>query len=413
MPYWLIDNPGNVLIVGSGTGNDVAAAIRHNAKTIDAVEIDPVILKLGTQLHPEQPYLDKRVTAIVDDARSYFEKTDKKYDTIVYGLLDSHTSTSTFSNIRLDNFVYTKESFQAANKHLKENGNVVVGFAAGKPWILNRINFMLKDVFGYDPLIFKRHKNADGAIFIVSKNISENALSNNIVQQRKVELEPEQSSIVPTDDWPYLYLKSKSIPKLFLFTLSLVVLLFFVLSYIFLGKHTLFNIFALNKERWHFFFLGVAFLLIEIKSINEFSLLFGSTWIVNSMVILGILIMALLANTLIRHKVKTPFIFIISGLFFSLILGYLIKVSSLSGEQFVVKFIGGAILSALPLFFSGLLFSHSFQKTKHTTEVFGANLFGAFVGGMVENVGMITGIRNLTFFSLLFYTIAVLLYRKR
>src|SRR5262249_4061696 len=49
-----VRNP-RVLIVGSGTGNDVAAALRNQSSAVDAVEIDPAILKLGRR-HPEQPY---------------------------------------------------------------------------------------------------------------------------------------------------------------------------------------------------------------------------------------------------------------------------------------------------------------------------------------------------------------------
>ena len=39
--------PNKVLIVGSGTGNDTAAAIKSGVQSIDAVEIDPVIIDLG------------------------------------------------------------------------------------------------------------------------------------------------------------------------------------------------------------------------------------------------------------------------------------------------------------------------------------------------------------------------------
>ena len=47
-PYMAFGNTfENVLILGAGSGTDVAAALKHGAKTVDAVEIDPVILRLG------------------------------------------------------------------------------------------------------------------------------------------------------------------------------------------------------------------------------------------------------------------------------------------------------------------------------------------------------------------------------
>ena len=84
LPYHVTENLDRVAIVGSGTGHDVAAALRAGAKEIDAVEIDPVILELGRRYHPERPYSDSRVTAIIDDARTFFRTTKRKYDAIVY-----------------------------------------------------------------------------------------------------------------------------------------------------------------------------------------------------------------------------------------------------------------------------------------------------------------------------------------
>jgi hypothetical protein len=70
LPYRFVSTPGDVLVVGAGTGNDVAAALRHDAQHVDAVEIDPTILGLGRQFHPEHPYDSSRVSQHVDDARA-------------------------------------------------------------------------------------------------------------------------------------------------------------------------------------------------------------------------------------------------------------------------------------------------------------------------------------------------------
>ena len=123
LPYRVI-NPKNVLIVGGGSGNDAAAAVRNGIKDIDVVEIDPEILRIGKKLHPERPYDSPYVHLINDDARSYFKKSKKKYDLIVFGFLDSLTLFSSMSSVRLDNFVYTKESFEEVKNRLTDKGMV-------------------------------------------------------------------------------------------------------------------------------------------------------------------------------------------------------------------------------------------------------------------------------------------------
>ena len=52
-PYTVFgDTFDDVLILGAGSGTDVAAALRHGAKHVDAVEIDPAIMRLGRERHP-------------------------------------------------------------------------------------------------------------------------------------------------------------------------------------------------------------------------------------------------------------------------------------------------------------------------------------------------------------------------
>jgi len=92
-----VAKPGNlddVLVIGSGGGNDVAVALHNGAKHVDAVEIDPELLELGEKNHPDKPYSDPRVTTHVDDGRAFLERTNKKYDLIVLALPDSITLVS-------------------------------------------------------------------------------------------------------------------------------------------------------------------------------------------------------------------------------------------------------------------------------------------------------------------------------
>ena len=86
--------PGDVLIVGAGSGNDVALALAEGATHVDAVEIDPVLQRLGRDLHPDHPYQDPRVTVHIDDGRAFLERTHHRYDLILFALPDSLTLVS-------------------------------------------------------------------------------------------------------------------------------------------------------------------------------------------------------------------------------------------------------------------------------------------------------------------------------
>jgi spermidine synthase len=118
-----------VAIVGAGTGNDVAAALRSGAEHVEAIEIDPAIQLTGKLSHPEKPYSDARVHAVVNDARSFLRTTEQTFDLVVYGMLDSHTLLSQGSSVRLDSFVYTVEGLREARTRLKPDGVLSLSFS--------------------------------------------------------------------------------------------------------------------------------------------------------------------------------------------------------------------------------------------------------------------------------------------
>jgi spermidine synthase len=289
LPYDFIE-PADVLIVGAGAGNDVASALRYGALRVDAVEIDPLIAELGERLHPEMPYQSSRTNLIVDDARSFFEKNDRKYDLIVFGFLDSHTLLSSMSSVRLDNFVYTLECFEEAKSHLKDDGVVALTFSVAKKWIGARLRDMLATVFDSNPVAFEVGYDG-GVTFIVGPGMDSTELTEeHRLQVLAAERRLDFKGVAPpaTDDWPYLYLREHTVPDVYWQVLLLLLILSVIVILLVFPEST--------NVSLHFFFLGCAFFLLETKSITEAALLFGSTWIVNSVVISAILLMILGAN---------------------------------------------------------------------------------------------------------------------
>ena len=398
LPYRLKPRPQDVLIVGAGTGNDVAAALRNGAERVDAVEIDPTILKLGRRLHPERPYDSEKVHVYNDDARAFFKRAIRRYDLIVFGYLDSHTMLSSFASMRLDNFVYTRESFEEARRLLKPDGAVVLSFAGGRTFTTVRILHGLEDAFGERPRVFETSYDYSGMVFAAG-NVPGAASVNDYTEVSAVLDKSDYESA--TDDWPFLYLERRTIP----FSIWSILLLFAVGSF-----YAVRALFLASKSKdtstnLHFFTLGAGFLLLETKAVTELSLLFGTTWMVNSVVIAAFLFMALLANGVVASRlVSSKLVYI--GLFVSLIIAGVFPFASLNGLPLIAKILAAGMLTALPVFFSGMIFSTSLRATIVPAHALGVNLLGAVVGGAVENVVMIGGTTVVAPLAVLLYAVS-------
>ena len=147
-PYNFKKVPERVAIVGSGSGNDVATALRMGAAHVDAIEIDPAIAFLGTKYHPERPYDDPRVTLSINDARNFFRTADQQYDLIVYGVLDLHAALSHASNLRVDSDVYTREGIAEAFRLLKPDGVLSISFTLVNDALGFKLSKILRELPG-------------------------------------------------------------------------------------------------------------------------------------------------------------------------------------------------------------------------------------------------------------------------
>lgn len=401
VPY-AFAKPQHVLILGAGTGNDVSAALRHNAQTVDAVDIDPGIIAVGERQHPELPYATGKVTPHVNDARAYLKSADAQYDLVLFGLLDSQQVLSAFGSVRLDNFVYTVEGMKDAFARVRPGGMLVVTFELFQPWIGERMAAVLREATGQMPTVLSAHH---GTVFMVRKGqpFSADEISNGLAALGGVVTPTDLGSTgisATTDDWPYLYLRDRAMPFAYWTMLPLLGLASVAVARGVMGIRW--------AIQWRFFFLGAAFLLMEVRIIAQVALLFGSTWLVNAVAVAVVLIMAILANLLIaRLTVRDirPW---------AILLLLTLVVSSLTPSALFLSLgqvqggIAAALLLALPIFFAGMVFSGSLSAVAHVENAMASNLLGAILGGLIEYLSLILGIGSLSWLALLLYVLALL-----
>jgi hypothetical protein len=430
----------HVLIIGAGSGSDTAIGLKYgNVGHIDAVEIDPLIARLGAQFHPEQPFSDPRVAVHVDDGRSFLRKSTDKYDLIIFALPDSLTLTSQFSSLRLESFLFTEQSFQEARQHLTPNGAIVLYNYYREDWLIRKLAGMLQDAFGQPPfvesfggwgragvmvngprlttLLAERPELAQPYVEIRAPtpqlNEDPNAILLPLVGQGVLDHSDVAGDVDPTpptpatDDWPLMYLRDPGMPWVYLAGLAMVGVI--ALGLIFgLAPRS-----ALRGFNWHMFFLGAAFMLLETRSLVTFSLLFGSTWLVNSLVFFAILCSVMLAIFLSSRFDIRPSVPLYMALFAALLLAYFIPQSAfLSIDSLPLRYAAASLVAFLPVFIANLVFAGSFKGTGPRADVaFASNLIGIMVGGALEYASLLLGYQNLLLIVIGFYALSLVLLR--
>ncbi|HEX5809107.1 MAG TPA: hypothetical protein VFY25_10615, partial [Anaerolineales bacterium] len=378
-------------------------------------EIDPAIIEIGRDLHPEQPYSSPTVRIVNDDARSFFATTAEKYDVISFGLLDSHTTTS-LTNARLDHYVYTRESLLQAKSRLKQGGILTLTFYAQRLFIADRMQRALEEVFGQPPLVFVAEPSAygRGGVMFISGDLQniQNQLAQNPrlaayikQQQASYNLQLPQTTKIVTDDWPYLYLETPKIPTLYYLLIGVMVLIF-ARSYRKWKANE--NASLINRTFWHFFFLGAAFLLLEVQNISKASVVLGNTWQVNVVIISSVLCLALVANWIAYKFPKLPIAPVYIMLITSAVGLYFIDLARFGFLPYPVKAMIVGSLTSLPMLFSGIVFVRSFALAEDKSNALGANLIGALVGALLQSVTFVTGIKALLLIVAGFYLLSLL-----
>ncbi|MEO8659409.1 MAG: fused MFS/spermidine synthase [Bryobacteraceae bacterium] len=443
IPYLLNRDSGHnsfrdILIIGAGSGNDVSRALQWAAADahIDAVEIDPVIQSLGMRDHPDHPYQDARVTVHLGDGRNFLRSTPRKYDLIVFALIDSLVLHSSVSDIRLESYLFTNDSFTDVRNHLKPDGLFVMYNYFRQGWIVSRLAKTLSQTFTQEPVVltlpFKTeilaNEKADGFTLFLCGSRSE-AVKRRFLESgsyfmpkgvapgpnsadgfgssentdawrlapAKVELPADVR--VATDSWPFLYLRRPMIPNLSWRGMAVIGAIALLLLWLVARPAHL----APGPSQLSMMLLGAGFMLLETKAIVEMALVYGSTWVVNTAVFSAILLLILAANLCVLKLQPSSLTPYYSGLLAALLFNVAVPLSSLLGLPLAIQGIAAGLLVLSPVFFAGVIFAILFRGVPKPDEAIAYNTAGAILGGLMETCSLLIGFRYLTLVAAAIY----------
>jgi SAM-dependent methyltransferase len=395
------DNPlTDVLIIGSGSGNDVAIALSRGAEHIDAVEIDPLLYRLGRDLHPDHPYQNPRVSVHIEDGRSFLHDTERRYDLVLYAIPDSLTILAGQSSLRLESYLLTREAMQEVRDHLKPDG-VISMYHYYLPVVVDRYADALTRVFGEPPCLELTTGAGPRPRTVLTASMRPGDLTCDARWSR-----PSELPAPVTDDHPFAYLVGHGIPNFYLVTLLAIVLGSLAAVRLVAGP------FGQMRPYVDLFFMGAAFLLLETSNVVRFALLFGTTWFVNALVFAGILVSVYLAIEVARRvRFRRPAL-LYAPLFAALVLAWAVPLGSLLDLGFVPRFAAAVALGFTPVFIANLVFADRFRDVGSSGVAFGTNLLGAIVGGVLEYGALVIGYRALLIVVAALYALAFLMGRS-
>lgn len=216
---------------------------------------------------------------------------------------------------------------------------------------------------------------------------------------------PMEPARLTTDDWPYFYQHAPGLP-ISVILVSLAVLIVFGWFLRQAGGEG-------SSIDWHFLFLGAGFMLLEAQIVSKMALLFGTTWMVNAVVVSGLLCLIVGANMVYSAFPRIPLVGAYLGLALSLAVMYVVPLEKLFYESWALRVFAATLVLCAPVFFAGIIFVASFAAVGFRGSALGSNLFGALIGGLLESVSLWFGLRSLTIVAALLYVGSAWFLRRR
>jgi hypothetical protein len=368
--------------------------------------------------------------------------------------VDSLVLHSGYSSIRLESFLYTEQAFRDLRDHLRPGGMLVVYNYYRQGWVVGRLAKLAGRVFGAEPIVLTlpyreaiapRENRGDVLSFLlvgIDGSTAIGAIRDHLRDGRFFWVHPDPAVLgrwhrygptapdapgvpashwynvgparvptegigrLPTDDYPFLYLRDPSIPGLNVRGMLIVAGLSVALLLAMAPVRT-------ARPNGRMFFLGAGFMLLETKGVVHMALLFGSTWIVNSIVFAAILVMALLSNLYVSWTKPRDLRPYYIGLLAALLLNLVVPMTSFLALPGAIRVALSCLVVFVPVFFAGVVFAASFRDSHQPDLDFGSNIGGAILGGLSENLSLVVGFNNLLIIAIVYYVLSAVLAPRR
>jgi len=388
LPFKMKDDP-KVLIIGSGGGRDVVAAIASGSTDVTTVEINPIIFQTVQSygIKAGNLYQHPFVHANVDEGRSFVSRSSEKFDIIYIPFVDTWASVSSGGLGVSENFLYTVEGFQEYYDHLTDDGKIVaVRWLVDSPRFVTTFTRLLEnngvtqdDVYKHiviassesttkDPsvtmAILSKSPFTSSEISLLSDSFSKNAYKPILVPE-KVMLDPYPSLLKGSisfeefyelyqtkthpvsDDSPFFLSFEKPIPSILESLLYISIMIagaFLVIPFIWLRKTSdkKSNL-RVSSVIIYFAALGAGFILVELALLQKFILLLGNPTMTFAILLFTMLLssgIGSLTSTRLMKIGPKNLTFVISGIaaigfLYTIMLPSLIY--SIISEDFIVK----------------------------------------------------------------------------
>ena len=312
----------------------------------------------------------------MEDGRAFLERSDRRYDLILFALPDSLVLVAGQGSLRLESFLFTREAFEAVRSHLGSEGTFSM-YNYYRPDVFARYAATLTEVFGSRPCLDVGEQGAGAnrqAVLTISAQPEVLRCSTFWVPPRDV---PRPA----TDNYPFPYAQGWGLSTFYVVSLASL-LLGTALAIRRFG-----HVEVADARRYlDLFFMGAAFLLLETKSVVQFALLFGTTWLVNALVFAGILLSVLLAIEIAERVRRLRPRLLYTALLASLGVAWAVGPEQLLGLSPVTRFVAATTITFAPIFFGNLIFAERFRSVSSSTTAFGINLLGAILGGVLAGL---------------------------